>query len=106
MQDGSNADGHYQYLYWLMIQPTGQAGLEFVSLSDMYAAAYSWADSNTATITWNGSFITSFDPYSRQVTFSAPDSAAWGTYTYDVVVQKIDPSDPYNPYQVVDQILL
>lgn len=100
----SDVGGQYTYLCWLMIQPTCNSGLEFLSLDDVYANVYSWVTQSIPSPTgvnlnWNGC-VAGIDPNGERV-YSAPDTAGWGTYTYDVIVQKIDPT--FQNY-VVDQV--
>lgn len=92
-----DGDAH-KYHCWVMIQPTGEAGQNFLELGDVYAFAYTYAEDECTNpmpvaITWDGSKIESRDTLARTYIPGAPDSADWGTYTYDVIVQEYDDND-------------
>ena len=88
----------HKYHCWVMIQPTGEAGQDFLELGDVYSFAYTYAENECinpmpVSITWNGMAIASRDTFKGTYVPGEADSADWGTYTYDVIVQEYDEDD-------------
>ncbi len=92
VEDG-DSDG-FTYKAWVMIQPTKDSGAEFLALGDIYGYTYAYlqedpvALTTTQTLEWEGK-INIWDGSDRtHYSLSDADEADWGTYTYDVIVEK------------------
>jgi len=80
------------YHCWLMLQRTGASGKEFEDMGDIYAYADAYVQDNATptskTLPWTGRLCQWNND--RTYTETADDMADWGTYAYDVIVEKYD----------------
>jgi len=94
---GEDQQAAYTYHCWALIQPTRASGQEFLDLGDIYGYAYAYVQDTATPVT------KTFDPWAGKVciwneehtayALSGADEADWGTYTYDVIINKVDSNE-------------